>query len=209
MAPTTTPDIGIVRDPASALVLLHSERRRLVEALAVQPDSAAGLARRLNEKRQRLNYHLRLLEDAGIIELAEGRQAGSRTERVLRVVARRFVLDPLVAGPLGRVEPAGTGDRFSATYLVAVAARAIRELSELMRRAVVRRSRLATAALNTSVRLRSPAQFGVFIDELTEAVAQVVARHHHEGGDGRWYRVVAGVYPGPDPARTGKEASDG
>lgn len=208
MTPTTEPELGIVRDPESALVLLHPERRRLVEALVAQPDSAAGLGRRLGEKRQRLNYHLRLLEDAGIIEIAEARQAGSRTERVLRVVARRFVLDPVVAGELGRVEAPAGGDRFSATYLVALAARTIRELSALMQRAVTGRSRLATAALNTSVRLQSPAQFGAFVDELAEAVAQVVARHHHEGGGGRWYRVVAGTYPGPDPARTGKEAGD-
>ena len=209
MPPTVAAELGIVRDPESALVLLHPERRRLVEALAAQPDSAAGLARRLGEKRQRLNYHLRLLEDAGILEIAEARQAGSRTERVLRVVARRFVLDPVVAGELGRVDVPTSGDRFSAMYLVALAARTIRELSELMQRAVTGRSRLATAALNTSVRLQSPSQFGAFVDELSEAVAQVVARHHHEGGDGRWYRVVAGMYPGPEPARTGKEAGDG
>lgn len=208
MTPTPAPELGIVRDPESALVLLHPERRRLVEALVAQPDSAAGLARRLGEKRQRLNYHLRLLEDAGIIEIAEARHAGSRTERVLRVVARRFVLDPVVAGELGRVEAPAGGDRFSVMYLVALAARTIRELSELMQRAATGRSRLATAALNTSVRLQSPAQFGAFVDELAEAVAQVVARHHHDGGDGRWYRVVAGTYPGPDPARTRKEGSD-
>jgi DNA-binding transcriptional ArsR family regulator len=54
-------------------VLLQPEHRRLVEALASGPESASSLAQRLGEKRQRLNYHLRLLEEAGHVELVEER----------------------------------------------------------------------------------------------------------------------------------------
>src|ERR671911_1945102 len=96
-APTT---LQIVREPGRAQVLLHPERRRLIEALSAGPDSASGLARRLGESRQRLNYHLRLLEEAGQVELAEERWKGSRPERVMRLVARQYVLDPAALGKL-------------------------------------------------------------------------------------------------------------
>jgi DNA-binding transcriptional ArsR family regulator len=197
MESNPVPSLAVVRDPDSALALLHPERRRLAEALAESPDSASGLARRLGEKRQRLNYHLRVLEQAGLVELAQERKRGDRSERVLRVIARRFVLDPSSIGQLAAADPTEVGDRFSATYLVALAARVIRELAHLLDRAKKDRARLATASVNTSVRIATPGQFDAFTADLTRAVAEVVARYHSEQGEGRWFRVVAGAYPGP------------
>src|SRR5918995_2420262 len=128
------PSLQIVRQPDQVQVLLHPERRRLVEALAARPDSASGLARRLGESRQRLNYHLRLLEQAGHVELAGERWKGSKPERVMRLVARQYVLDPATMGSIA-VDPDQVGDRFSATYLITLASRALRELAELVERA--------------------------------------------------------------------------
>jgi DNA-binding transcriptional ArsR family regulator len=201
------PSLQIVRRPDQAQVLLSPERRRLIEALASGPDSASGLARRLGESRQRLNYHLRLLEEAGHVELAEERWKGSKPERVMRLVARQYVVDPAAMGSLA-VDPDEAGDRSSAGYLVALASRAVRELAELLSRARGKRSRLATAAVNSTVRLRSPAAFHEFQKDLSRAVAQVVAKHHEERGEGRWFRVVAGAYPGPRPAQQSEEGND-
>jgi DNA-binding transcriptional ArsR family regulator len=191
--------LEVLRAPERAAVLLHPERRRLVEALAEAPDSASGLARRLGESRQRLNYHLRALEDAGLLELQEERRRGNCTERVLRVVARRFVIDPAALGDLA-ADPGKMGDRFSATYLIAVGARTIRELARLREEAAARKKRLATAAIETQVRLASPADFDVFVQDLTRAVARVVAEHHDERAGGRPFRVIAGSYPAPAPS---------
>jgi DNA-binding transcriptional ArsR family regulator len=201
------PTLQIVREAEQAQVLLHPERRRLVEALAAGPDSASGLARRLGESRQRLNYHLRQLEEAGYVELAEERWKGSQPERIMRLVARQYVLDPAAIGNLA-ADPDEAGDRFSATYLVALASRAVRELAELLARAKGKQARLATAAVNTTVRLKSPASFQEFQSDLSRAVAQVVAKHHDEGDDGRWFRVMAGAYPGPCPGKQPEESDD-
>lgn len=206
MTTPAVPTLEIVRQPDRAQVLLHPERRRLVEALASAPDSASGLARRLGETRQRLNYHLRLLERAGHIELAEERRKGSQPERVMRLVAQRYVLDPAALGSLA-ADPDQVGDRFSGTYLVALASRALRELADLLDRARKGR-RLATASVNATVRLGSPAAFNAFAADLTKAVARVIAKHHDERGEGRWFRVIGGAYPGPAPARQPEETSD-
>lgn len=198
--PEEIPGLQIVRQPDQAQVLLHPERRRLVEALADGPDSASGLARRLGETRQRLNYHLRLLEEAGHVELAEERWKGSKPERVMRLAARQYVVDPAAMGSL-TADPDEAGDRFSATYLVALASRAVRELADLLSRAKGKRARVATAAVNTTVRLKSPAAFNDFQSDLAQTIAKVVARHHDERGEGRWFRVMAGAYPGPRPMK--------
>ncbi|HET9464279.1 MAG TPA: helix-turn-helix domain-containing protein [Gemmatimonadales bacterium] len=207
MTAPALPSLQIVRQPAQAQVLLHPERRRLIEALAAGPDSASGLARRLGESRQRLNYHLRLLEEAGQVELAEERWKGSKPERVMRLVARQYVLDPAAIGSLAG-DPDQAGDRFSANYLVALASRTLRELAELLERARGKRARLATASVNTSVRVGSPAAFNKFQSDLARAVAQVVAKHHDEQGEGRWFRVIAGAYPGPRPPRGSEETAN-
>jgi DNA-binding transcriptional ArsR family regulator len=204
MTAAAVPSLQIVRQPNQAQVLLHPERRRLIEALAAGPDSASGLARRLGESRQRLNYHLRLLEEAGQIELAEERWKGSQPERVMRLVARQYVVDPAALGSVA-TDPDEVGDRFSATYLVALASRALRELAELLDRAKQKRARLATTSVNTSVRVGSPAAFNDFQSDLARAVGQVVAKHHQEQGAGRWFRVIAGAYPGPRPPRGPEE----
>lgn len=202
-------EVAVVRDPAAALALLDPERRRLAEALAEAPDSAAGLARRLGEKRQRLNYHLRVLEAAGIVAPVEAPGGRRRSERVLRLTARRFVLDPAAVGLLGAPDPQTSGDRFSASYLVALAARAIRELADLLDRAAGRSPRVATASIDSHVRLATPAKFDAFATDLTEAVAGVIARHHEGHGDGRWFRLVCGAYPGPRPKHGTKGDHDG
>lgn len=209
MTSVESPPIALVRTAGAALALLDPERRRLTEALAEEPQSAAGLARRLGETRQRVNYHLRVLEDAGLVELVEERPRRGRVERIMRTTARRFVLDPSTVGGLAAAEPDDAGDRFSATYLVALAARAIRELADLLARASTSRSRLATASFSTHVRLASPAQHAAFADALHRAVSEVVSQFHDERGDGRWFRVIGGSYPGPAPSRNAEEASHG
>jgi DNA-binding transcriptional ArsR family regulator len=202
------PAVTVVRTPEAAVALLDPERRRLTEVLAERPESATGLARRLGETRQRINYHLRVLEEAGLIELAEERQRRGRIERIMRTAARRFVIDPAMMGSLAAADPDETGDRFSATYLVALAARAVRELASLMARASAKHSRLATASINAHVRLASPAHYSSFVADLTAAVSEVIERHNEPRGDGHWFRVIGATYPGPAPSRNQQEASD-
>jgi DNA-binding transcriptional ArsR family regulator len=194
--------LEFVDEPARLAAALTPERLRLLRELRSQPDSAAGLARRLGERRQRLNYHLRALEEAGLVELSEERQRRGCVERVLRVTARSFVVDPSALGGLD-LDAAGAADRFSATYQIALAARTVRELAGLRERAEEERKRLATGAIDARVVLARPADFRTFMEELAEAVAQVVARHQDETGAGRPFRVIAGAYQAPDAGAAG------
>jgi hypothetical protein len=144
------------------------------------------------------------MAQAGLLEVAEERQRRGAKERVYRVVARQFALDPGSLGELS-AEPIG-GDRFSATYLVALASRAIRELAALMARARSSGKRLATTGVSTEVRLAEPGDFNALAEDLSRAVAEVVARYNAGGGEGRTFRVFLGAYPGP--ARTMEQEED-
>lgn len=191
--------LQVVADPARAARALSPIRRQALAALAEAPGSATGLAERLGTTRQRLNYHLRELEKAGFIELVEERRKGNCTERVLRAKARHWLIDPGALAAIGG-DPLPPADRFSATYLVALAARAIRELAGLLRKATTGKKRLATLAIDAEIRLARPTDFPAFADDLARAVAEVIGRHEdHEASGGRRFRVLAGAWPGMDP----------
>lgn len=194
----SAPDLRILRDPDAVAVLMDPARRQLLDALSERPDSAVGLARRLGDTRQRLGYHLRQLEEAGLVELAEERPRRGARERVLRPSARRFVVDPRTLGGLAAGGELGGSDRFSASWLVAAAARTIRELADLMERAGESGKRLPTAGMSARVRLARPADFEPFVEELGRAVAQVVARWDSGDAEARGFRVTLGTYPGGD-----------
>ncbi len=90
-------------DEAFAL-LGHPLRVQIVDALH-GPDSAAGLARRIGATRQKVNYHLRELERAGLVERAGERRAGNLVETLYRAGARTFLVPPrLTWSDPGRTE---------------------------------------------------------------------------------------------------------
>lgn len=206
---TTTPtDLMILREPDRIATLLDPDRRRLLDALGETPDSATGLARRLGDRRQRVNYHLRRLEEAGLVGVLEERPRRGLTERIMTPSARRFVVDSSALGGLSPT-PEEEADQFSATYLVALAARCIREVATLLDRARDQGKRLPTLGLSSRVRLADPAALRDFQAELGEAVARVVAKHHHGGPGGRWFRVAAQSYPAPEEETGEERGNDG
>ena len=62
---------------------LHPLRLRLLEAVSRVPGSSLSLARRLGESQPRVHYHLRRLEEAGLVRLLEERRKRGATERLL------------------------------------------------------------------------------------------------------------------------------
>jgi DNA-binding transcriptional ArsR family regulator len=186
--------IATVRDPDQVAAMLPKQRTRMLEALQV-PDSAAGLARSLGLPRQQLNYHLRELERVGLVELVEERRKGNCVERIMRASARAYVISPEVLGALG-VDVHEARDRFSSSYLVAVAARTICDLAELRERADAAGQRLATLTLESEVRFASAEDRNAFAKELSDALARlIVAYHDAEAPEGRCFRVQVGAYP--------------
>lgn len=194
----TAPRCMIVRDAGQLATLLQGNRVRLLELLQ-QPQSASSVARRVGAPRQQVNYHLRELEKAGLVELVEEQRKGNCVERVLRATARRYVISPEVLGEIGE-DPAAVCDRFSSSYLVAVAARTIRDVAGLREAADAAGKRLATLTLESEVRFASAADRNAFAKELSDALARLIVKYHDgEAPGGRRFRVTFGAYPSTSP----------
>ncbi len=183
--------------------MLHPLRLQILTELT-EPDSATGLARRLGLPRQQLNYHLRLLEDEGLVEAVEERQRRGCTERLLRSVGQSYLISPAALGDLA-ADPSRVRDRASSAYLVAMAARTLREVASLRQRAEARGQQLPTLTLQSDVRFASAQAQRDFALELTSVLADLVVKYHDETAQtGRWFRVTGGAYPAPTK-KSGKE----
>ena len=189
-------DLEVIDDPAAAALAVDPVKSRLLAAL-VEPASAAALAARLGIPRQKINYHLRSLEEYGLVQVSEERLWGGLRERVMVASAASYMVSPDALGPVA-AEPGRSADRLSASYLIALAARIVREVSSLLRGAREARKRLATLAIDTEITFRSAADRAAFTSDLTATVTSLVQRYHDATTPGgRAHRLVIVAHPLP------------
>jgi len=193
--------LEVIEDPAAAVVALEPVRSRLLAELA-EPASAATLATRLGIARQKVNYHLRALEAHHLVRVAEKRKWGGLTERKMVATAASYIVSP---GAMGAVaaDPDRKADRLSGSYLIALAARVVREVQQLLGRAEETDKRLPTLSLDTVIRFKSAADRAAFSKEFATAIASLAARYHYASAPGgREHRLVAVAYPLPHPSQS-------
>ena len=198
-------DVEVIEDPAVAVAALDPMRARLLAELA-RPGSATTLAGRLGLTRQRVSNQLRTLEAHGLVKLVREQRRRGLTARIMQASAAAYVVSP---GALGQaaIAPERAADRLSASYLVALAARVVREVGDLVRRADGVGKQLATLSLDTQVRFRSAADRATFARELTDAISDLVARYHDaDAPGGRTYRLIVVSHPLPQAATQREDA---
>jgi DNA-binding transcriptional ArsR family regulator len=189
-------DVAVIEDSAVAEVSLDPIRARLLAQLA-EPSSAATLATRVGLPRQKVNYHLRALERHGLVELVEERRKGNMTERILQATAASYVISPAALAAVAP-DPARGQDRLSARWLLALAARLVRDVGALISGADKARKRVATFAIEGEVRFASAADRAAFAEDLAAAVTTLVSRYHDENAEGgRRHRLIVAVHPAP------------
>ena len=190
-------DVAVIEDPATAEVSLDPMRARLLAELA-EPGSATTLGARVGLARQKVNYHLRALEKHGLVELVEERRKGNMTERVLQASAAAYVISPAALSPLAP-DPSRSPDQLSARWLLALAGKLVRDVGELITGSTRARKRLATFAMDGTVRFASAADRAAFAEELAAAVTALVGKYHDESAEhGRDHRIVVAVHPSAD-----------
>ncbi|MEH2537630.1 MULTISPECIES: helix-turn-helix domain-containing protein [unclassified Bradyrhizobium] len=189
-------DIEVISEPAVAVAALDPIRSALLAELA-EPASAAILATRLGLPRQKVNYHLRALEACRLVEVADERQWGGLTERLLVLSAKSFVVSPAALGAVA-ADPKRSKDQLAASYLIALGARIVREVGDLWKRARKADKQLATLSIDTEIRFASPAARAAFTRELTQAITELVSRYHDASASGgRNHRLVIVSHPLP------------
>ena len=116
--------------------------------------------------------------------------------------AASYVISPVAMSPLAP-DPSRSPDRLSARWLLAVAAKLVRDVGTLVTGGAKAGKRVATFALDGEVRFASAADRAAFVEELTGAVTALVSKYHDElAPGGRDHRVVVAVHPSVKPEGT-------
>jgi DNA-binding transcriptional ArsR family regulator len=201
-------EVTVIEDSAAAEVSLDPIRAKLLAELA-EPGSATSIAGRVGLPRQKVNYHLRTLEDHGLIELVGERRKGNMTERILQATALSYVISPAALAAV-QPDPSRFADRLSARWMIALAARLVREVGQLLVGATKARKRLATFAMDGEIRFASAADRAAFAEELARSVTSLIAKYHDEHANGgRDHRVLVAVHPSLKPEQRADAPGDG
>lgn len=184
------PDTALIEDMARARLALDPIKQRLLTALR-EPGSAASLARQLDLPRQKLGYHLRALEAAGLVRVVEERQRRGFVERVLVAEAAAFVIDP---GLLGASPAVDAQDKHAAAHLVRAAGSVVREVTRMRGAAEAAGQRLLTFTIEAELGFAQPQDFEDFSAALAQAVADLATRYV-PAGDRRGYHLMVGAHP--------------
>ena len=187
-------DVTVIENAAAAEASLDPVRSRLLAELST-PGTATTLAARVGLPRQQVNYHLRTLERHGLVELIEERRRGNMTERLMQATAASYVISPTALAAV-QPDPDRAPDRLSAFWMLALAARLVRDVGSLLIGSRKAGKRIATFALDGEVRFASSADRSAFAEELSHAVAALVAKYHDDSAEGgRPHRIVVAIHP--------------
>lgn len=77
-------------EPRQIKAVLHPLRQRIMRALDAGPSTPSEVARRIGLTANKVHYHVKVLEEAGLVRLAETRSVGSVTEKYYELTARDF-----------------------------------------------------------------------------------------------------------------------
>lgn len=175
----------------AAHLALAPIRRRILAALA-EPASAAGLAEQLEMPRQKIGYHLRALEAAGLVRAAGERRKRGFVEKLF-VAAGAYVLDPALLQAPPDLAAVDAQDRHASSHLIAAASTMVRDVARMRDAAAAEGSRLLTLTVEADLGFAAPADFDAFSDELAEAVAALARKY--SAPDGRRFRLTAAAHP--------------
>ncbi len=205
----STADIRILRDPETVRLIADPLRLRLLDQLRQHPRTVTELAELLDVPRTRLYYHVRLLEEHGLIAVDATREVSGITERRYRVTAYRFSVDKALLGPTG---DAGTPlETYLAVIFDEVASEIRRAVSAGLidlegtqedsfgpRRLLIGRQWYRLTPEDVA---EFQERYAAFEDALAE---RAVFRHDADaddaGGDGDLYEWLVGFYPVVPPA---------
>ena len=190
-APEALPAVLSLDSPDALQALSHPTRVRMLEALH-EPASAAALGRQLGQPRQRINYHLKALEDAALVRRVGTRRQGNFTETLYRAAARSFVISPRAVWWDPRRAQA-LHSQHALRELVALGEALQCDALALLDRAAFEDEQIPSAAVSAEVRFSSQEERAAFMREYLELTRALVERYEARSGDA--YRVVLAVHP--------------
>jgi DNA-binding transcriptional ArsR family regulator len=162
------------------MAITHPTRLQILNSLRT-PDSAAGVARRLGQPRQRVNHHVKELAVAGLLREAGERRRGNFVERLYESIGGTFIVSPRLAWrDVQRLR--ALSDQLSLANLIDFGERLQRAAASLLDGAAFEGEQIPSAAVEATVRFTDDATRAEFMKEYLELTAQLVERYATRDG---------------------------
>jgi len=187
----TSRRVEVLDDAERVAALAHPLRVAILDALRT-PNSASGVARMIDETRQKTNYHVKALLDAGLLKPAGERRARNFVEQLYQSVAPAFVVAPEIAWS-GDRRGAALRAQLPLEHLVRLGERLQRDAIGLLDRAAFDGDEIPAAAIEAEVHFADEAARAAFLEEYLAAVKRLLKKYGERQGDP--YRVALAAYP--------------
>jgi DNA-binding transcriptional ArsR family regulator len=187
-------DVLYVEVASQAGALLHPLRIEVLKKLA-GPRSCSELARDLDETAQKIYYHVKILESAGLVEKVEERRVRGIMEGLYRARAKSYWLSPSLVGKVGGGAPAR--DHLSLGFLLTLAEEIHEDVARLGER-TEGGERVPSLGLSLSIELEDARARARFLEELQETLQQLAQKYSSkEPTEGEAFQLSVVCYPRP------------
>ena len=181
-------DVVYLDQIEQAEALLKPQRIETLRQLA-EPRSCTEVAVELDQTPQRVYYHVKRLQEAGLVRQVAERRVRGINEGIYQAAGRSYWLSP---GLVGRIGLRQTRDRLSLGYLVDLMEGVQADVAALD----LTRPDLPSIGVSGDIRVR-PEQRKAFLDELQQTLQDLFTRYG--GADGDAFRLAVACYPKGDP----------
>ena len=189
-------DVLYIEDVNQAMTLLKPLRLEILKRLD-EPRTCPELADYFDETPQKIYYHVKTLEQAGLVEKVGERRVRGTVEGHYQASARAYWLAPQLVGQIGGVKAAQ--DQLSLRVLLELAEEVHDDIGKLGNRAAVG-SDVPSLSLSAHIHLPDASRRAAFLAEL-QTVFQELARKYGLPDDNpmltdaQGFRLVLMCYP--------------
>jgi len=181
-------DVLFIDDVEQAAVLLKPARIEVLRRMA-EETTCTELAAILDTTPQKVHYHVKALESAGLVDRVDERRVRGIVEGIYRARARSYWLSPRLVGRLGGSRDA-VADA-SLAYVIQLA----EEVQEDIAALASTRDAESTPSLglDAQIVLRDPDERSAFLRDVQRAFTRLAEKYGGTKGDA--YRIALACYP--------------
>lgn len=185
-------DIHFIEDINSAIALLKPQRIEIMQQLD-RPRTCPDLAAYFGESAQKIYYHIKALEKAGLVEKVDEKQVRGTVEGHYQAVAHSYWLAPQLIGKIGDEDIAS--NQASLRMILQLAEEVQTDLGKLGTQSAVGED-VPSLSMSGYIHLPDAGRRADFLAELQDTFQSLAAKY---GGDSSAnFRLILMCYPRKD-----------
>ena len=190
-------DVLYIDDVDQAAALLKPARIDVVRHMAGDT-TCTEIAKALGSTPQKIHYHVKALEDAGLVERVSERRVRGIVEGIYRARARSYWLSPRLVGEIGG--PQVSRDQASLGYLITLAEEIQHDVGRLASQVHDGAAETPSLGLSAQIELRDGKARAAFLREVQQTFQDLAERYgattaSRRGARGETFRIALACYP--------------